>query len=74
MNHLVSEINNLSTQIATAAEEQSNVTHEVSRNMSAISGIVGELNATGRETVSQTENIAAVNNQLAAIVRKFKLA
>jgi len=73
MNNYVSEINDLSTQIATAAEEQSSVTQEVSRNMSAISEIVAQLDTGGKHTAEETVNIAAVNAQLAAIVGKFKL-
>ncbi|WP_028865865.1 methyl-accepting chemotaxis protein [Psychromonas aquimarina] len=69
----VGEMNDLSTQIATAAEEQSCVTQEVSRNMSAISEIVGELDNNGKETFSEAENISNINNQLMSIVGRFKL-
>ncbi|MGF1728339.1 methyl-accepting chemotaxis protein [Photobacterium kasasachensis] len=73
MNNYVSEINDLSAQIATAAEEQSSVTQEVSRNMAAISEIVTQLDSGGTHTAEETANIAAVNAQLAAIVGKFRL-
>ena len=71
-NH-ISEINDLSTQIATAAEEQSSVTQEVSRNMASINEMVSQLNANGQETVQQTESIADTNSQITQIVNKFKL-
>lgn len=71
-NH-ISEINDLSTQIATAAEEQSSVTQEVSRNMASINDMVSQLNANGQETSQQTESIAVINTQITQIVNKFKL-
>ncbi|WP_375749130.1 methyl-accepting chemotaxis protein [Vibrio sp. HN007] len=69
----VSGINDLSTQIATAAEEQSSVTQEISRNMNALSEIVRQLNLNGEEVQSQTNNISHVNTQLVSMVSKFKL-
>lgn len=69
----ITEIHDLSTQIATAAEEQSSVTQEVSRNMSSINDMVSQLNANGQETSLQTENIAVINGQITQVVEKFKL-
>lgn len=73
MIRFVGEIHDLSTQIATAAEEQSSVTQEVSRNMSAINEIVGELDNNGKEALNESENIASVNGQLSTIVKRFNL-
>jgi len=73
MTQFVGDINDLSTQIATAAEEQSSVTQEVSRNMSAISDIVSELDNNSKEALAESETIASVNSSLAAIVGRFKL-
>lgn len=69
----ITKIHDLSVQIATAAEEQSNVTHEVSKNMTSINSIVNQLNATGQETAVQTENIHKINLDLSNIIGKFKL-
>ncbi|MFM2482391.1 methyl-accepting chemotaxis protein [Celerinatantimonas sp. YJH-8] len=69
----VNQINSLSTQIATAAEEQSGVTKEISRNMNAISDIVGELGNNGQKVLSDAEDIERINNQLISIVGRFKL-
>lgn len=69
----VSEINNLSTQIATAAEEQSSVTLELSQNMSAINDIVVELKSSGEQALQDAEDIAQINHQLVAIVNRFKV-
>ncbi|SDH21973.1 methyl-accepting chemotaxis protein [Vibrio xiamenensis] len=73
MTTYVAEINTLSAQIATAAEEQSSVTQELSRNMAALNDIVGELDSNGRRALSDMDNIASVNDKLVRIVGRFKL-
>lgn len=73
MNDFVADINNLSTQVATAAEEQSSVTKEVSQNMTAISGIVGELDKNGTQALHDAEDIAKINEQLVTIVKRFTI-
>ncbi|MCT8985569.1 methyl-accepting chemotaxis protein [Shewanella phaeophyticola] len=73
MTQYVNDINDLSTQIATAAEEQSCVTQELSRNMSAINEIVLELDANGQQALTEADDINIINNQLADIVGRFKL-
>jgi len=73
MTNSIVEINDLSTQIATASEEQSSVTEEVSRNMSNIRDMVHELTQNGQATVDSTQDLAAANAQLGALVSKFKL-
>jgi methyl-accepting chemotaxis protein len=52
----VGQINNLSTQIATAAEEQSAVTEEINRNMVQIRHMVDELVRSGQVTESNTRD------------------
>lgn len=69
----VTGINDLSLQIATAAEEQSSVTQEISRNMSALSDIVNELNRNGEQALMQTNSISNINEQLVSIVGEFKI-
>ncbi len=66
-------INDLSSQIATASEEQSSVTEEITRNMHTIQGMVQELTQNGHETTESAQNLAAANEQLAVLVGKFKL-
>ncbi|WCE30451.1 methyl-accepting chemotaxis protein [Vibrio sp. SCSIO 43137] len=73
MTNYVDDINDLSSQIATAAEEQSSVTQELSRNMTAINEIVGELENNGRQALVNAEDVSTVNNQLVNIVSRFKL-
>ena len=74
MTDFVTEINDLSTQIATAAEEQSSVTQELSRNMSAINDIVGELDSNGQQALEEAHSIPDINTHLASIVSRFKLS
>lgn len=69
----VVRINDLSTQIATAAEEQSAVSEEINRNMVAVRHIVEELVAGGAESEQSTAALAASNDKLIAVVRRFKV-
>lgn len=69
----ISSINHLSTQIARATEEQRSVTHELSRDMNAIRQMVGELDSNGKQTMADAEDLAKVNDQLGAIVNRFKV-
>jgi len=67
-------INDLSTQIATAAEEQSAVTEEINRNMVAVQSIVAELVAGGVQNERSAAALADSNARLIAVVRRFKVA
>lgn len=69
----VSEINDLSIQIATAAEEQSAVSEEISRNMHQIRTIVEELTGNSQNTTQSTTELSSFNDELKEIVGKFKL-
>ncbi|MBM7073161.1 methyl-accepting chemotaxis protein [Shewanella sp. 202IG2-18] len=69
----VTQINDLNCQIATAAEEQSSVSDEITRNMAAISEMANELSMNGEVNIKQTESLAGSNSELKAIVAKFKL-
>ncbi|EGQ7756197.1 methyl-accepting chemotaxis protein [Vibrio vulnificus] len=69
----VRDIDDVSTQIAAATEEQSTVAAELSRNMLAIRDIVTNLVASGRQTVAATESLADSNHELDKLVSNFKL-
>lgn len=73
MSGSVLEINDLNTQIATAAEEQSSVSEEISRNMTAIRDMVIELQTNSQATLNSTSSLTDSNNQLVNIVSHFKL-
>lgn len=69
----VNQVNDLNTQIATAAEEQSSVSSEITRNMSAICEMANELAMNGQTTSNETVNLATANQQLELVVNQFKL-
>lgn len=69
----VTHINDLNTQIATAAEEQSSVAQEITKNVTAIREIVYQLSETGDATSAESVNLTTANRQLKAIVGQFKL-
>lgn len=73
MTNFIVEINELSSQIATASEEQSAVREEINRNMNNIHGMVQELTENGQASVDSTKNLASANKQLYDLVKKFKL-
>jgi methyl-accepting chemotaxis protein len=69
----INDIDQLTAQIATAAQEQSAVTHEVSENMNAINMIVTELDKSGQATLAEVNKIEEINSDLVKIVNQFKL-
>jgi methyl-accepting chemotaxis protein len=69
----IAEVNDLNTQIATAAEEQSAVSEEVSRNMNAIRDIVVVLDDNGKSTESETHKLTTANDKLIDVVNKFTI-
>lgn len=69
----IDDINDLSTQIATAAEEQSSVTHGVSESMNELNQIVTELDEIGSRTLSGMNDITRVNQQIVSTISRFKL-
>lgn len=73
MSNHITDIDQLTAQIATAAQEQSAVTHEVSQNMSAINQIVTELDVSVQSAVDEVDKIERINAELVAIVNKFTL-
>lgn len=68
------EINDLSTQIATASEEQSAVTEEITRNMHTIKEMVQVLSKNGQETKVSVQSLTDENDTLATLVARFKLS
>jgi methyl-accepting chemotaxis protein len=74
INDSVSQINDLNLQIATAAEEQSCVSDEIARNMTAISDMANELVVNGNNSLEQTIELANANVNLKALVAQFKLS
>lgn len=69
----VETVSDLNTQIATAAEEQSMVSAEVSRNMAEIRDMVVILEDSGAASRDETHKLSASNQKLAAVVDKFTI-
>ena len=74
MTNSVLRINDLSTQIATAAEEQSAVSEEISRNIIAVRHIVEELVEGGSSNEKSTAALSESNARLITLVRRFKVS
>ena len=70
----VRQITHLNTQIATAAEEQSSVAAEITRNISSMSEMVVELTANGEIAVAETIELTTAHRQLNRLVEQFKLS
>ncbi|WP_033931106.1 methyl-accepting chemotaxis protein [Vibrio cholerae] len=62
-----------STQISTAAEEQSAVAADISQNMNQIKDIVVSLNAGSETLADEAEKIQKLNVKLSETVRQFKV-
>jgi len=73
MTNSVVHINDLSTQIATAAEEQSAVAEEINRNMIAVRHVVDELVESGVSVDRSTESLLGTNARLTALVNRFRV-
>ncbi|ROM90576.1 methyl-accepting chemotaxis protein [Pseudomonas brassicacearum] len=69
----VSHINSLSTQIATAAEQQSAVTEEINRSMVQIRHMVEELVQSGHATDLNTRQLLDANSRVSSIMGRFKV-
>ena len=69
----VSHINNLSTQIATAAEQQSAVTEEINRSMVQIRHMVDELVQSGHTTQINTQSLLEANGRVISLMGRFKV-
>ncbi|MBJ6726149.1 bacteriohemerythrin [Geomesophilobacter sediminis] len=61
------------SQIATAAEEQTATTHEITQNIQLITSVVGDNVASARETSAATDKLAQQVDELHDLVSHFKL-
>ncbi|CAD6364006.1 methyl-accepting chemotaxis protein [Shewanella putrefaciens] len=69
----VTAINNMSTQIATAATEQSSVTEEINRNVYAIQEIVNELLHSSQDAARISQTVSQEGTNLGKLVGQFKI-
>ncbi len=70
----ISDINDLNTQIATAAEEQSAVSEEINRNINNIAGVAQQTEEGADRTAICCNHLAEQTLQLKQLVAQFKLA
>ena len=71
--HAVHEAFDRSSQIATAAEEQSVVAHEISENLESIVTIAEQTTAGSQQTASSSSEVARLAEELQQSVQEFKL-
>ena len=69
----VATINDMNTQIATAAEEQSVVAEEINRNITTISSIADNTSAGATQTAQSSEELVRLATELRRLVNQFKL-
>ena len=69
----VTAINDMSTQIATAATEQSSVTEEINRNVFAIQEIVNELLHSSEDAARVSQTVSQEGINLGKLVGQFKI-
>ena len=69
----VAKINDMSTQIASAAEEQNATAEEINRNIINISSMSNETSQGAQQTVTATEDLARLGTELQSLVIQFKI-
>ena len=69
----VKRIDEMSLQIATAAEEQTAVANEVSRNLTAIAEGSRQADEYARTAADQSRHLESLMGEVAALVQRFKL-
>ena len=71
--HAVHEAFDRSSQIASAAEEQSVVAHEISENLESIVAIAEQTTAGSQQTAASSSEVAKLAEELQQSVQEFKL-
>lgn len=74
INRAVTEINQLNTQIASAAHQQSAVVEEINRKVATISSITDQTAAGAQQTASASNELKGLAVQLKDLVGKFTIA
>ena len=69
----VDAITDMTTQIASAAEEQHQVSEDINRNIEAIHGAAGQVNEVSSQVASNAHQQSDLSKQLAALVSQFKV-
>ncbi|MFC1751429.1 methyl-accepting chemotaxis protein [Pseudomonadota bacterium] len=69
----VTTINDMNTQIASAAEEQSSVSEEINQNITMLNTLAEQNSEAVNESTAATENVATMANQLQGMISRFKV-
>jgi methyl-accepting chemotaxis protein len=69
----VGKINEMSTQIASAAEEQGTVAEEINRNIVKINDMSNQTADGASETATASKNLAHMATELQGLVERFKV-
>ena len=69
----VETISQMNTQIATAAEEQTMVSNEISRNVTNIQEVTDQTASNTKETAVSSGEVMDLSNRLANLVNQFKI-
>ncbi len=69
----VMTINDMNTQIASAAEEQSSVSEEINQSIILLNNLADQNSEAVNETTAATENVAAMATQLQSTISQFKV-
>jgi methyl-accepting chemotaxis protein len=67
----ITHISDMSTQIATASEQQSSVAEEINRNIVSINGISEATATASRETHASSVQLGTVVTQMQRMLRQF---
>lgn len=69
----VNTINQMNTQIATAAEEQSAVTDEINQSVTSVNDISGKTAESADRTATSSDNLSQIASSLEGLVRQFRI-
>ena len=73
ISNAVATINDMNAMIASAAEEQSSVSEEISRNITSVSQIAEETSEASRQNVATSTQLASLASQLQRLMHMFRL-
>ena len=71
--HAVTEINDMNSHIATAADEQSSVTEDINQNVSKITTIAEQSSESSAQVKDSSEDLAKLSLSLQKELRQFKI-
>ncbi|MBL1260333.1 MAG: methyl-accepting chemotaxis protein [Thiotrichaceae bacterium] len=70
--HMVSKINDMNTQIASAAEEQTAVAEEINQNILSVNTITQQNSQGAQQTENASRNLSSIAIELQSLVQTFK--